>query len=1080
MAENRSFGPLEPKRLVNREQEIQAIGAALASSDDKPRIFYFKGGAGVGKSRLLREAREKFNDQYTFAGFYDFDDTELHSNSVLERRILRTLHPHREHFDPFRKKREEFFQARRSGVTEKKLEELRQELAELFVQGINEISAQKKLLFCFDTVETLQRESDTVQFPKEIQEAIEKLAIEMFGWLTKNLPKMRNVIVLMAGRPKVGLDEQFEKAFGSNYHKFDLENFTPEYVKEYLEVMRDTYQEHGEKYNNEEEKSVARRFDNLATEHQRIHILTEGQPILLSFVTDLIHNAIDPPEQFKLAKPLDADTPEKKKALQAKAKDDLMNLVKNGIHDDIKLVLPYIALLRKGVTSSILHEALKDELADWNLAKCERVLESIRGLSYAKPIPSDRELPLERMHLHDEVYDVMGEKDIGPNIKQYLGVCQRMISYYEKAVEDAESELKEWQKKRREIERNAKETGSEIPDEEEAFEKQSDLTAQANRLKAKRLYYQLEAEPFEGYKEYSRISDQAIINHQVGLDMMLRDEMLRYFDLTHPNNWRLKRAERETKGKTNLSLERIMRGAAIRWVQRLNAHGQSTDAITMAQVLQTDEKLRARLHVNDKSHEDESHKEESLKGDPLFDAIVKTYEAEAYLNLNTSQTIQVAGDAINLFEKADLEGRPSDLKTTLRPRHLGRAYNDRGYAHARENRFEEAVLDYQAALPLLRETGLPHQTADTIKNLGFADANIGQLLAADILCNESIQRCRENKLEYLHGMGLNTLAIVELTADRPHRAAALAGQALEIFESVTEGGNKRGMGMANLVLGKANRFRAQLGLYDAQETTKMFEASQGALKSGYETFKAGTDWHEPARELEALQALGCLYRQWAQWEKTRENGSPARAQELMNDSQKEFEIARDLLEKEKEKYVGMGADVLNDMAELFWIQDDMTRALVFATKSDDAVRAISKNYFIAERKQPEELRLQLYVILGKNELLRGRIALKEGDLAAAAQHYAAASAYFDRFEGDQTARELIARRAYRMYRDWLEAKLPPNKRRLSAREIDQFQERVGQFERQNLVSPWPDAHRTTTLGDNFDKIWADLHRVLEL
>jgi len=1067
MPENSSLGSLEPNRLVNRKIEIEAVGAALASSDAKPRIFYFPGGPGVGKSRLLREARKKFEDQYTFAGFYDFDDTELHSNSVLERRLLHALDPARTHFTTFRAKRQAFIQARHSGVSENTLKELREELAELLVQGVKEISAQKKLLFCFDTVEALQRESDTVEFPREIQGAIEKLAIEMFGWLTKNLPKMRNAVVLMAGRPKPGLDEQLEKAFGDAYQKFDLESFGPEYVKEYLEVMAETYADAGE-------HSIERQFRELATQPDRIHTLTNGQPILLSFVTDLIRNGVALPDYFKLNKPLAAGTtPEQ-------VKDDLMQRVQN--IGDIKVVLPYIALLRKGATAELLELTLKSAPQDagyvktWSRDKCQKVLEDMRGLSFAKPIPSDRKQKLERMHLHDEVYDVMGEGEINEHMHHYASVCEPIVAYYDSKVDAAESELKEWQKQRRELERQAKETGTEITDEEEAFEKQSDLIAQVNRLKAERLYYQLLANSFGGYAEYSRISDQAIINHQVGLDMMLRDEMLRYFDLTHSGNWRLKRAEKVKETKLNPA--RIMRGAAIRWVQRLNAHGQAADAIVMAQTLQSDTALREKLHVEDKLKKGESHQDESHKGDPLFDAILKTYEAEAYLNLDTVKTIQVAGEAIELFDNAKLENRHQDLRTQLRPRHMGRAYSNRGYAHARENRFHEAVRDYQAALPLLRATGLSHQTAGTLINLAFAYANTGQLLAADILCHEAIQKCQENKLDYLQGLGLNTLGIIELTADRPHRAAALARQALEIFENVTEGENRRGMGLANLVLGKANRVSAQLGIYDVRETTQRFDASQRALKSGYETFQTGTNWHELAREVEALQALGCLYRQWAQWEKKRENGSPARVQTLVNDSQKEFETACELVEKEKHKYVGVDADILNDMAELYWIQNDRARALDYADKSDDAVRDISKNYFIAERKQPEEPRLQLYVILGKNELLRGRIALKEGELADAARHYTAASAYFDRFGGDQTARELTARRTYRMYRDWVDAKLPPDKLRLSASEIDQFQEKVEQFQRQNLVSPWP--YRTTTLGDNFDLIWTDLHRVLDL
>jgi len=1049
MAENRSFGPLEPNRLVNRSTEIGAIGAALASKDDSPRIFYFLGGAGVGKSRLLREAREKFKSQYTFAGFYDFDDTELHSNSVLERRIRHALDPDREHFKAFRDKQKEYHEARRSGVSEKILEGLRRELAELFAQGINEISAPKKLLFCFDTVETLQREGDTVEFPEKIQEAIDKLAIEMLGWLGKNLPKMRNVVVLLAGRPKPGLHEQFEKSFGAAYQKFELYNFTPEYVKEYLEVMAETYEDAGE-------RAIARQFRELEKQSDRIHSLTKGQPILLSFVTDLIVNSAPRSKVFDSDAPTDVDA----------INIDLLTRIQS-TNSDIDSVLEYVALLRKGVTAELLALALnadslsKDEIAPWDRARCQKVLDDMRVLAFAKPFPSDRKKPLERMNLHDEVYDLMAstiEQKIltsGKSTKShFVKVCEHVVGYYDKKIVAIEQELEELKNSSRAVE---------MQDEDVFSDKQSALLAERNRLLATRLYYQLEADPFKGYAEYSRLSDQAIINHQVGLDMMLRDEMLRYFDLTHPDNWRLKRAK-DVK-ETNLSPQRIMRGAAIRWVQRLNAHGQSQDAVEMAQTLQTDVKLRAQL----------SQKEELSKEDPLFDAILKTYEAEAYLKLDTSKTIQVAGDAIKLFDDADLKDKYPDLRTQLHPRHLGRAYNNRAYAHTREYRFDEAVLDYQAALPLLRATGLPHQKADTIKNLAFTYTNTGQLLAAGILGHEAIRICQENKLDYLEGLGWNTLAIVELTADRPHRAAAYAKRALEIFENAAEGENRRGMGLANLVLGKAYRARAQLDIYSAQETTELFETSAHALQNGYDTFRADSNWHELARELEALQALGCLYRQWALWEKTREGGSAQLADKLGADSLRHLELA---LEKAEPKYAGMRADILNDLAELFWVQGDKARALDYADQSDAVVSAVSRYYFITERKQPEEPRPQLYVILGKNELLRARLALEKGNLKSAAQRFTAASAYFDRFEGDQTTRELLARRTYRMYRNMLEAKLLRAEPLLAARKIDQFRQDVEQFQRQKLVSPWP--HRTTTLGDNFDVIWSDLHRVLEL
>ncbi len=1036
--ETSSFGPLEPKRLVNRTEEMKAIGAALAAKDGKPRVFYFPGGAGVGKSRLLREARKQFSAQCHFAGFYDFDDTELHSNSRLEQRILDTLDPgdDKKYFAEFRAKRTEYLEARRIAPTAAELEEKRRELVELFAKGINEISAQQKLLFCFDTLETLQHESDTVQFPPAIRAEIEKLAIETLGWLAAGLPKWQNVVILMAGRPKPGMENWFRKTFKSKrvqFQKFNLERFSPEFVQEYLEVMAKTYEDAGR-------EAIGRQFRAYTEHAERVHLLTDGQPILLAFATDLIHNTAGLPEEFKLDKPLDADTPEKVKALQAKVKRELMNLVMN-FDAEIGFVMPYLALLRKGVTPDILQWALQGEKEGWTRARCKKVLDAMRGLSFAKPHPSDPNLPTERMYLHDEVYDVMGDQEIQPHIEQWKLVSRHMVKHYDQEIANAEQALEEWRKNR----------GASQAQDESAFEKQDELIAQVNHLTAKRLYYQLVANPFEGYAEYSRISDRAIINHQVGLDMMLRDEMLRFFDLTNPNTWRWKEAAKVTESQ--LSSERIMRGAAIRWVQRFIAQGQAPQAIAASRILQTDKQIHIKLKVAD---------------DPLFIAILKTYEGEAFLSRSTTQAIKALNKAIQLFERAKLENKPDDLKNQLRPRHLGRAYNNRGYAHARGNRWQEAIHDYQQALPRLRVTGLPHQTADTIKNLAFAYTNTGQLLAAEILCREAIRLCRENKLEYLSGMGVNTLAIVELQADNPNRAVPLAKAALNIFANVAQGGDKRGMGLANLVVGKANRVRAQLDIYSVQESRDHFGASEDALKSGYDTFKKGGEWHEPARELEALQQLGCLYRQWAHFEKTRANGSPQSVRSLLKQSREKFDAATKLV---TDKYVGTQADLLNDLAELYWVQGIRERALSFAHQSDRAVRAEGKNYFIEEHKQPEQPRFQLYIILGKNALLRARIALKEADLEQAARHYTAASAYFDRLEGDPSARELAARRTFRMYQDLVDA-------RLAAKQLEDFRQHVEQFQTEYLVSPWP--HRTTTLGDNFSSVWSDLHLVLDL
>ncbi len=1111
MANHIAPSPLNPWRLVNRSVEIREICAALSESDDTPRIFYFEADAGVGKTRLLRtvsdpellkrvpDLPQECQAEFRFGGFYDFYETELHSNSRLEQRILDHFDPsdpndpdkQPKYFQEYRALRTKYERARRLAPKPEDLEKMRVELGDAFVRGINEISASQKVLFCFDTLETLQYESDAVQ--RLIGEAIKNQAIETLSWLTSFLPRMRNVVVLLAGRPKKDLPEHLKAAFAPNYKKFPLVHFNDAYITEYLKVMAESCERAAQGLSEKQRstetdkyRAYAKSFSAMAEEQlrdlndpvgrkvlqkqptdrdvlsTRIGRLTNGQPILLAFATDLMRYEILLPDEFKP----DTDISQRSDdELHQDVKKKLMEAVMSEkIDAEVSRALPYIALARKGVTVKLLTKMMQAIEDKWNQESSNRVLETMRGLSYAKPVERDGQLV--RMYLHDELYDWIGGTQIkkafeqnDPNV-DFARVCRAIIEFYtDERNDEVEPELASLSDRLGTMEPTSKEY-------ETLLDEQSRLAMREARLIAEQLYYQLEASPREGYAEYSKISDRAIINHQVGLDMQVRDEMLRWFNLNDAtlNNWRLKRAGAEKE--TRLDPPRINRGAAIRWVRRLIAQGNSAVAIEA---------------VNKLSRNPEAFQELKIEDDPLFIANLRTYEGEASVQSDPSGAIGILNDAIEQFQTAEPSLDYPDLRETLLPRHLGRALSNRGYAYARENRVSQAQRDYQRALPLLRRTGLPHQTASTTINLAFAYLHTGHLLAAETLCRQVIRMCDENKLFFLKGHALNTLALVDLEADRPHRAIALTEQSITVFNSLKEGEDIRGLGLANLAKGEALRAMANLDIYPPSKTRQFLRDSEKALVFGLDTFKKnGGTRPEPAREIEARQELGCLYRQWARFLREQKANRDA---EVKDYEERALSFLTDAIELVTPRMVGIKADILNDLGELYQIQENDEKAEEKLRESDEDIRKMDNSYLLPARPtQPPDPLLDLYTILGKNALLRGRRALREmqrnakqenhslvsENLDQAAKHFTYASAYFDRFIGDPSAKELAARRTYRIYRDLVNAGL-------SLSQLREFRHHVEDIESQTLFPPWP---RRTTLSENFNDVLTDIGPIL--
>ena len=1041
-----SSSALKTARIVGRAHECNLIREALEASDGRTRIFYFVASAGVGKTRLLQEAGRIANEPESkacFIGLFDFFETELHSNSALEKRIVQSakdnLNLDDDAFPRYHAARQAYEKLKRELTTIKDANEKRVAIGQALIDDLNEISRARgcKLVFCFDTLEALQNESDNVQ--EIIDEFVRLQVIESRAWLAKHLPLLENAVVVMAGRTKPGLKEYLEESFSASklaYHspQDGLGNLGEADVAEFFQAMADRYNELAQDFQNAGEaksKQTAQKFAETFAWYKssahNIWVLTEGWPLMLGFVCDLILHRRDLPDEFlPNAERVEANAPSID-AIQKRVQNKLYDGARSAIDTEAHDALPYISLLRKGATAKLLALAAKKQ--EWSEEQCCATLENLEDVSYAKPKIMNGELV---MFLHDQLYDIMDAKNpIGPNSNEYKSILDTVIGNYDSAIQTAN---KEWQSAQDDAERR----------------QARDLEF---RLTAEQLYYKMLLNPMNGYHAYGAIFDRAILNRQLGLDMLVRDEMLRFFGprlLSAENRDKFFQDENEI-----LNGDRIERGAAIRWVERLIASGNYEAAIRAARAFKTQPEL-------------------SEQYDPLFISILDMWEGEAAAYLGKpdfAEPLALLNSAIKRFEnkktRAALNTRHLRL---LNDRNLGRAYNNLAYVYGRLYEWERAVNYYNPAIRLLRDAGQPHQHANALKNQANAYANLGEYSAALSLVQEAERICVENDFGYLRGLCINTRALIDIMREQPYPARAFAHEAHDLLLQLLEGGETRGIGLASTVRGRACRRMIKLSLYGKREDAiNLFEEGKTALEEALQIF-INTD--EKSREHEARNELGSLYRDWAavarkqKGDKQQIEDWERQAETLLNEA---LQLARSL------SNVNDQADTLNDIAELRFNQSESEQALVLLGQADDVIKKNYPNYPLLNKLPlPSKPRTSLFTLLGINALLRGHIQLRKAidenklivnqkALNGAMRDYLLASAYYDRFGGDKEAQGLNAARTQAIFNRLLGSGLKtPDLEKLS-----KFVHKT----QAAWHAKYPKFPKQTTFGSNFDKIF---------
>ncbi|MGD8626541.1 MAG: tetratricopeptide repeat protein, partial [Anaerolineae bacterium] len=440
-----------------------------------------------------------------------------------------------------------------------------------------------------------------------------------------------------------------------------------------------------------------------------------------------------------------------------------------------------------------------------------RRLKAIEGLSFVKVRPADN-----RVFLQDEMYDLLQRHVLealpAPRSKK---IYARLVAYYEEEIE-------------RLRERMHKLTTRSTPD----WVTLSDVRIALQNAITERIHYELRHDPVKGFGAYYRAAEEAFQSRHLSMDMQLREELLTFLKQAPPPE------ETGIAGWAEWD-------AGVRWVKR---HIMRED---YEQAIETAGRLRgAGGNLDDLKAALGPLAEAELD---IWEATARTYAGEG---LSRAQGLfESAIAAIRAFEATTEFER---WKCTYL---LAHANNNLGYLLRTRGAYQETVKCYVEALAHWRrlKDEFKADHANTLNNLAFALAQMGDFNQAIRYCTDALEMREEIGPRYPIALSLNTLAEIQIQNDQPHRAQWMAERALEQFQQVTQA---RGVGMAYRALAEALRRQAEIPLmYSPQQQIKRLRKAESFADEASAIF--AHEAPEQSRLVGTLIELGCIYRNWA-------------------------------------------------------------------------------------------------------------------------------------------------------------------------------------------------------------------------
>ncbi|PKO20232.1 MAG: hypothetical protein CVU38_21225, partial [Chloroflexi bacterium HGW-Chloroflexi-1] len=467
----------------------------------------------------------------------------MHSHQVLEATIAQHLDPNRKAFEEYWEQREKYPQA---------------ELWKPFLAGYTAALGKRRSVLRFDTAERLEYERDSQEVLDDCE--VTELDAPSWRWLLRRIGDLPNTTILIAARPtSTGLLRQrLLDAHGDRVLLLEIAGFTLGETEAYFQAT-----EFGRQVADESVEMV-----------EKIHLLAGGRPILIALALDWLARGMWDSRLYpvsvaelrtgKTQAQAEEEAGQHGEAWQQwhKTRQQFEAVLVGQIRrlaTPLDIAVCYAALCRKGCNAAIL-----SRLMGIGEKETSGLVEELLELSFVKPPrPGSHGL----FFLHDEMYDLM-EKYVWlvdwPDYHEQERLDEEIISWYSEqisALDESIRAARDWWGKNR-------------------------LRREQQLLMTERLYYQFDADPRLGYREYSHLDEEAIARREHEWDTWLRNEALWF---TSHRAWR-----RGKQGSTDadyprrdpawLQLGKVARSPAVdydnrrRWVTRYIARNEMEKA----------------------------------------------------------------------------------------------------------------------------------------------------------------------------------------------------------------------------------------------------------------------------------------------------------------------------------------------------------------------------------------------------------------------------------------------------------------------------------------------------------------------
>jgi tetratricopeptide (TPR) repeat protein len=287
-----------------------------------------------------------------------------------------------------------------------------------------------------------------------------------------------------------------------------------------------------------------------------------------------------------------------------------------------------------------------------------------------------------------------------------------------------------------------------------------------------------------------------------------------------------------------------------------------------------------------------------------------------------------------------------------------------------QGRFQAACVAYRRSLPFWRTLELEAEHADTLNNLAWANAEIGNFARARRYCRDGLNLREELGSRHLIALSLNTLGLIEIKDDKPHRGEVHCKRALAIFRDI---GMPRGVGLACTALAEAyRRSAATPEVYTPHEQAERLSLAEDFADQAVQTFRHTVQ--ERLRLVEALNELGCVYRDWA---RIRPEDDSAQAPDRNVLAEKGIRALREAAQLSADEFLYRQVDALTNLAWLYSYIERSDKAKSVLCEAESLVPA---DYHITSERgvpQLDDPSAFFWVQMGKAHLLRGWMAVQE-------------------------------------------------------------------------------------------------------